>query len=82
MGNSSFKLEEAVDAAVQRTVERLSPSSPWLTTEQAAAYLKSTPGTLETWRKKGRGPAYHGGHRFTRYHVGDLDAWMRGEANR
>jgi len=79
MGNS-ITIED-IQAAVRRAVEERAPS-PWLNTEQAAAYLKSTPGTMESWRKDGRGPAYHGGHRFVRYHTDDLDAWMRGEAAR
>lgn len=30
-----------------------------LTTEEAAAYLRLQPGTLEVWRCRGRGPKYH-----------------------
>lgn len=29
-----------------------------LTTEEAAAYLRLKPGTLEVWRCRGRGPKY------------------------
>lgn len=56
--------------------------SPWLNTEQAADYLKSTPGTLKSWRATGAGPRFHGTHRFVRYHIDDLDAFMRGESGR
>jgi len=33
-------------------------SSQKLTTEEAAAYLRLKPGTLEVWRCRGRGPKY------------------------
>jgi hypothetical protein len=55
------------------------PHRRWLDTGAAAFYLGSTPGTLKTWRAQGRGPRAHGTHRFVRYHVADLDAFMRGE---
>ena len=51
-------------------------ASPWLTTTAAAAYLGCTPGTLKTWRAAGAGPRYHGRHRFVRYNVADLDAFV------
>jgi hypothetical protein len=51
--------------------------SPWMTTVAAARYLSSTPGTLKTWRASGAGPKHHGTHRFVRYHVSDLDRFMR-----
>jgi helix-turn-helix protein len=50
--------------------------SPWLTTTAAAEYLGCTPGTLKTWRAAGAGPRYHGRHRFVRYHVADLNAFV------
>jgi hypothetical protein len=70
-------LEDAISRALDRRVR-----SPWLNTEQAAEYLKTTPGTLKTWRATGAGPRYHGTHRFVRYHTDELDAFMRGEAAR
>jgi hypothetical protein len=54
-------------------------TSPWMTTVAAARYLSSTPGTLKTWRASGAGPKRYGTHRFVRYHVADLDQFMRGE---
>ena len=51
-------------------------TSPWLTTVAAAEYLGCTPGTLKTWRAAGAGPKYHGRHRFVRYHIDDLDAFV------
>jgi hypothetical protein len=69
---------DGLSAAIERALDRR--SSPWLDTKGAAEYLKSTPGTLKTWRASGGGPRFHGKHRFVRYHVADLDAFMRGEA--
>lgn len=57
--------------------------SPWLDSEAAAIYLSSTPGTLRTWRANGEGPRYHVVHgKAVRYHVSDLDAFVRGEDDR
>jgi hypothetical protein len=57
-----------------------SPRSPWLGTEQAAAYLGSTAGTLKNWRATGQGPRYHVVQsRLVRYHVDELDAFVRGD---
>jgi hypothetical protein len=57
------------------------PSSAFINTALAAAYLGSTPGVLESWRSQRRGPRYYGRHQFVRYRLGDLDAWMAGRAN-
>ena len=57
-------------------------ASPWLTTTAAAEYLGCTPGTLKTWRAGGAGPKYHGRHRFVRYHVTDLDAFVLNDGSR
>jgi hypothetical protein len=55
------------------------PVSPWLDTAAAARYLGKEPGTLKGWRSKGEGPAFHVVSRqFIRYHVDDLDAFVRG----
>lgn len=55
------------------------PRSPWLGTEEAAAYLGSTAGTLKNWRATGQGPKYHVVQsRLVRYHVEDLDRFVRG----
>lgn len=57
--------------------------SPWLDSEAAAEYLGCTPGTLKTWRSRGEGPRYNIiQSKLVRYHVEDLDAFVRGEANR
>ncbi|MFT4159612.1 helix-turn-helix domain-containing protein [Shinella sp.] len=51
----------------------------WFDTEAAAAYLRREPGTLKGWRSKGEGPRFHTVNgQFVRYHVDDLDAFVRG----
>jgi hypothetical protein len=53
--------------------------TPWFDTEAAAAYLRREPGTLRGWRSKGEGPRFHIVNRqYVRYHVDDLDAFVRG----
>lgn len=55
--------------------------TPWLTTEEAAEYLSSTGNTLRQWRSNGEGPKYCiVKSRLVRYHVNDLDAFVRGES--
>ncbi|QPC85706.1 DNA-binding protein [Mesorhizobium sp. NBSH29] len=57
----------------------LEPTSPWLDTAVAARYLGKAPGTLKGWRSKGEGPIFHAVSRqFIRYHIDDLDAFVRG----
>ncbi|WP_227288019.1 helix-turn-helix domain-containing protein [Boseongicola sp. H5] len=51
-------------------------SSPWMTTDQAAAYLSVSNGTLRNWRSVGAGPHYKTVGRIVRYHRDDLDAFM------
>jgi hypothetical protein len=52
------------------------PSSAFINTAQAAAYIGSSPGVLLNWRSQRRGPRYHGSNDFVRYRLADLDAWM------
>jgi hypothetical protein len=52
------------------------PSSAFINTAQAAAYIGSSPGVLLNWRSQRRGPRYHGSNDFIRYRVADLDTWM------
>ena len=52
------------------------PSSAFIHTAHAAAYLGSTPGVLLNWRSQRRGPRYHGKNDFVRYRIADLDLWM------
>ena len=67
---------DAIRAVVREEMGR--PASPWLGTDQAAEYLGSTGGTLKNWRATGQGPKYHVLQtRLIRYHVEDLDAFVR-----
>lgn len=43
---------------------------------EAADYLKVSPGTLEVWRCKGRGPRYSKLGKVVVYDVRDLDAFL------
>ena len=51
--------------------------SPFLTVDEAAAYLRLTARALENFRQAGGGPIYrkHGGKVV--YHKDDLDAWSK-----
>lgn len=51
--------------------------TPFLNTEQAAAYLGLGPRKLQYMRAAGEGPAYRRHSRYVRYHVDDLIAWSR-----
>lgn len=56
-------------------------ASPWLDTVEAALYLGKEPGTLKGWRSKGEGPPFHVVSRqFIRYHIDELDAFVRGKS--
>lgn len=54
------------------------PCQTKLTTEEAAAYLRLKPGTLEVWRCHGRGPKFQkiGGRRVL-YDLADLAEFAR-----
>jgi hypothetical protein len=67
---------EAIRTVVREELAK--PSSPWLDSDAAAAYLGSTAGTLRNWRATGKGPKYHiVQDRLVRYHIGDLDTFVR-----
>lgn len=52
--------------------------SPWLTPRQAAGYIGLDERSLEAKRRNNDGPVCHRvNHRLIRYHVADLDAWLR-----
>ena len=48
---------------------------PFLTTREAARFLKLKPNTLEKMRVYGGGPQYRKHGRHVRYHIDDLTAW-------
>ena len=47
------------------------------TQEQVAEYLGLSPRTVEGWRRRGRGPAWHRVGRSPRYFKRDVLAWIR-----
>jgi hypothetical protein len=57
------------------------PSSAFIPTAHAAAYIGSTPGVMLNWRSQRRGPRYHGKNDFVRYRISDLDLWMSSRAD-
>lgn len=59
---------------------RATRGSPFLNTEQAAAYLKMSARLLKHLRKNGSGPVFRRHSRNVRYHIEDLEAWSRGNA--
>lgn len=48
---------------------------PFLTTKEAARYLKLKPNTLEKMRVYGGGPQYRKHGRYVRYRIDELNAW-------
>lgn len=69
---------EAVEALVRWYIDT-HWFTPWFDTEAAAAYLRREPGTLKGWRSKGEGPRFYTVNgQLIRYHVDDLDAFVRG----
>lgn len=75
-------LEDIVTGVVHRALDT-HKATPWLDSEAAASYLSCAPGTMKTWRSRGEGPKYHIiQEKLVRYHVDDLDAFVRGEVAR
>lgn len=62
----------------------LPKSAGWLSNAQAAKHLQVHPVTLAQWRRKNRGPKFEklgdGPAARVRYHVRDLDKWVRDRA--
>ena len=52
------------------------PTTPPLTTNQAAEALGVKPATLEVWRCQGRGPRFLKLGRVVRYRQSDLEAFL------
>lgn len=69
------------DDDIQRA-NRAKRGSPFLNTEQAAAYLKISARTLKRLRRAGKGPVFRRHCRFVQYHVDDLAQWSRDHSGR
>lgn len=54
---------------------RAKRGSPFLNTDQAAAYLKISSRLLKRLRVRGHGPTFRRHSRFVQYHIDDLDTW-------
>jgi excisionase family DNA binding protein len=52
-------------------------AQPFLTTDQAADYVRLSRRTLEKMRVIGDGPLYRKHGRYVRYHIDDLNAWSK-----
>ena len=61
---------------------RAKRGSPFLNTDQAAAYLKMSSRLLKRLRVRGEGPQFRRHSRFVQYHITDLDAWSLDHAAR
>ncbi|ATE66054.1 helix-turn-helix domain-containing protein [Rhizorhabdus dicambivorans] len=61
---------------------RAKRGSPYLNTDQAAAYLKLSGRLLKRMRRSGKGPVFRRHSRFVQYHIDDLDAWSRDQSAR
>jgi excisionase family DNA binding protein len=57
-------------------------ASPFLTTDEAAAYLRIEPRTLANMRHRGTGPHFHKHGGRILYHTHDLDKWSSGTRRR
>ena len=69
------------DDAIDRA-NRAKRGSPFLYTDQAAAYLKLSGRLLKRLRVRGDGPEFRRHSRFVEYHIDDLDAWSAARKSR
>jgi len=60
--------------------QRAKRGSPFLNTDQAAAWLKISSRLLKQLRASGQGPVFRRHCRFVQYHIDDLDAWSRAQS--
>jgi hypothetical protein len=61
---------------------RAKRGSPFLNTDQAAAYLKISGRHLKRMRRAGKGPTFRRHSRYVQYHIDDLESWSRDNAGR
>ena len=62
-------------ASTNATTATTSAQSRYLTTDEAAAFLRLSPRTLEKQRVIGGGPRFHKFGRRVMYALSDLEAW-------
>ncbi|WOF44550.1 helix-turn-helix domain-containing protein [Sphingopyxis indica] len=67
-------MTESEEIARARCLRR---GSPFLSNDEAAAFLGLGPRTLQELRARGKGPASRRHARFVRYHIDDLVRWSR-----
>ncbi len=61
--------------------QRRAIETPWMTTDEAAVYLRRSARTLTAWRGNKIGPPWHqpsGPRGDVMYHRDELDTWQRG----
>lgn len=56
--------------------------SPFLNTEQAAAWLRVSAKLLKRMRRRSEGPLFRRHGRVVRYHIDDLSAWSEASDGR
>lgn len=62
--------------------QRARRGSPFLNTDQAAAYLRISSRLLKRLRRCGQGPVFRRHSRFVQYHIEDLETWSEGNAGK
>jgi hypothetical protein len=60
---------------------RAKSGSPYLNSDQAAAYLKMSSRTFRRLRTSGKGPPFRRHNRPYLYHIDDLEAWSQDRSN-
>jgi excisionase family DNA binding protein len=73
------RLEERMEERLRLHLAEIDAraASPWLTTTEAAAYLRLTPEALRARVRRGTVPAHRDGDRWL-FHRDELDAYVRG----
>ena len=69
------------NAQIER-MQRVRRASPFLTTDQAAAYLAISARSLKRLRVSGKGPVFRRHARYIQYHIDDLESWSREQSAR
>jgi predicted DNA-binding transcriptional regulator AlpA len=56
--------------------------SPYLVPKEVAAYLRVSESGLSRMRERKTGPKYHKEGRSVRYHIDDIEAWIKNNSPR